>query len=34
MKDSPLIEFFDDPKALENVTKIYLKLKEKNIQEM
>ena len=34
MKHSPLINFFDDPKAFRNVTKIYLKLKEKNIQEM
>ncbi len=34
MEKSPLIEFFDDPKALENVTQIYLQLKEMNIQEM
>lgn len=34
MKNSPLIEFFDDAKAMENVTKIYLYLKEKDIQEM
>ncbi len=34
IKTSPLFEFFDDPKALANVTKIYLQLKEKNIQQM
>ena len=34
MEESPLKDFFDDPKALENVTNIYLQLKEKNIQEM
>jgi CPA1 family monovalent cation:H+ antiporter len=34
IKNSPLIEIFDDPKAIHNVEKIYLYLKNKTIQQM
>jgi CPA1 family monovalent cation:H+ antiporter len=34
MKNSPLIEIFDDPKALQNVTNIYKYLKNKTVLQM
>ena len=34
MKNSPLIEIFDDPKALHNVVKIYQDLKNKTVLQM
>ncbi len=34
MENSPLIEIFDDPKALQNVVKIYQGLKDKTIEQM
>jgi len=34
IKNSPLIEIFDNPKAIQNATLIYQQLKSKNIQQM
>ncbi len=34
LQSSPLIEIFDDPKAIQNVKNIYQFLKQKNIQQM